>query len=297
MAYHDDQYTQKSNAAYIRKALAEPMLAREDEQQLARNWREKHDERSLHRLVQSYARLVVSMAQKFKHYGLPIADLIQEGNIGLMHAANRFEADRDVRFSTYATWWIKSCMQDYVLRNWSIVRTGTTSAHKSLFFNLRRLRARIEGAASGDNGGLTDFGRAQIATSLGVSLKDVETMESRLNGGDQSLNASLSRDSEDEFGDFLADTRPTPEDMVMEKKDTEFRTRWITQSLQNLSDREQKIIRDRHLKFEGATLEDLGREMGISKERVRQLESRAMDKLKQNLIMNCPQCPPLFMAA
>jgi RNA polymerase sigma-32 factor len=281
MAYQDDQNTQKSNSTYIRHAMAEPLLERDHEQDLARRWRDKQDERALHELVRSYTRLVVASAHKFKHYGLPIADLIQEGNIGLMHAANRFEADRDIRFSTYAAWWIRSQMQDYILRNWSIVRTGTTSAQKSLFFNLRRLRSKISGAAS--DYGLTDHGRVEIAKALGVKAKEVEIMEARMNG-DQSLNIVVGIDSEDEYGAFLADDRPNPEDIVIGMKDSQARSKWLAESLGQLSEREQKIIRERHLKFESVTLEDLGKQLGISKERVRQLESRAMEKLKDSLV-------------
>ncbi len=283
MAYHNDQDTQKSNSDYIRQTMAAPLLDKGHEQDLARRWRDHNDEKALHELITSYTRLVVAMAHKFKHYGLPLSDLIQEGNIGLLHAANRFEADRDIRFSTYASWWIRSSMQDYILRNWSIVRTGSTAAQKSLFFNLRRLRARIKGAAN--EYGLTTDGRNQIAQALGVPTKDVESMEGRL-GGDQSLNVRISVDSDDEYGEFLADDRPNPEDIVIGMKDAESRSKWLATALNQLSSREQKIIRDRHLKYETVTLEDLGKELGISKERVRQLESRAMEKLKDTLVAN-----------
>jgi RNA polymerase sigma-32 factor len=281
MAYHIDQETQKSNSDYIRHTMAAPILDKGHEQDLARAWRDHKDEKALHELIESYTRLVVAMAHKFKHYGLPLSDLIQEGNIGLLYAANRFEADRDIRFSTYASWWIRSSMQDYILRNWSIVRTGSTSAQKSLFFNLRRLRARIEGAAG--EFGLTNHGRTEISKALGVSIKDVESMEGRL-GGDQSLNIKIANDSDDEYGEFLADDRPTPEDIVIGMKDAESRSKWLASALNQLSSREQKIIRDRHLKYETVTLEDLGKELGISKERVRQLEFRAMEKLKDSLV-------------
>jgi RNA polymerase sigma-32 factor len=146
MAYIDDAGTQKANMGYIRSSMNEPMLERDHEFELAVRWKEHGDEKALHELIRSYTRLVIATAAKFKHYGLQMGDLIQEGNVGLMQAANKFEPSRDVRFSTYATWWIRASIQDYILRNWSIVRTGTTSAHKSLFFNLRRLRVRIEGA-------------------------------------------------------------------------------------------------------------------------------------------------------
>ena len=281
MAHIDDQGTQKANLTYIRSSMSEPLLEREHEMDLARRWQEKHDEKALHELVRSYTRLVISAATRFRNYGLPMGDLIQEGNIGLMQAANRFDPNREVRFSTYANWWIKSSMQDYVLRNWSIVRTGTTAAQKSLFFNLRRLRARIEGAA--DEHGLTHEGREKISTLLGVPMKDVVEMEGRMSGHDQSLNAVVGIDGEDEYQSFLKDDRPNPEDVVIGMKDSQTRTKWLAEALGQLSDREQQIIKERHLQYETVTLEDLGKQLGVSKERVRQLEARAMEKLKVSL--------------
>lgn len=282
MAYIDDQGTQKSNLDYIRASMKEPILEREYEAELARKWRDHHDEAAMHQLIKSYARLVIAAASKFKNYGLPLGDLIQEGNIGLMQAVNRFEPERDVRFSTYAAWWIRASIQDYILRNWSIVRTGTTAAQKSLFFNLRRLRARISGAAS--ENGLTSQGREDIAKVLGVRVKDVEDMEARMSGGDQSLNATLSEDSEDEFQSLLRDGGPTPEEIVIARKDSRTRSLWLNSALKQLNEREQRIIRERHLQYETVTLEDLGKKLGVSKERVRQLEARAMEKLKSNLV-------------
>jgi len=281
MAHIDDQGTQKANLTYIRSSMSEPLLEREHEMDLARRWQEKNDEKALHELVRSYTRLVISAATRFRNYGLPMGDLIQEGNIGLMQAANRFDPNREVRFSTYANWWIKSSMQDYVLRNWSIVRTGTTAAQKSLFFNLRRLRARIEGAA--DEHGLTHEGREKISTLLGVPMKDVVEMEGRMSGHDQSLNAVVGIDGEDEYQSFLKDDRPNPEDVVIGMKDSQTRTKWLAEALGQLSDREQQIIKERHLQYETVTLEDLGKQLGVSKERVRQLEARAMEKLKVSL--------------
>lgn len=281
MAHIDDQGTQKANLTYIRSSMSEPLLEREHEMDLARRWQEKRDETALHELVRSYTRLVISAATRFRNYGLPMGDLIQEGNIGLMQAANRFDPNREVRFSTYANWWIKSSMQDYVLRNWSIVRTGTTAAQKSLFFNLRRLRARIEGAA--DEHGLTQEGRQKISSLLGVPMKDVEEMEGRMSGHDQSLNAVVGIDGEDEYQSFLKDDRPNPEDVVIGMKDSQTRTKWLAEALGQLSDREQQIIKERHLQYETVTLEDLGKQLGVSKERVRQLEARAMEKLKVSL--------------
>lgn len=281
MTYIDDPKTQQANLSYIKTSMKEPMLEKDHELDLARRWRDKKDERALHELVKSYTRLVISIASRFRNYGLPMGDLIQEGNIGLMQAAERFDPERDVRFSTYAAWWIRSSIQDYVLRNWSIVRTGTTAAQKSLFFNLRRLRAKIERKAESE--GLDDAGRQEIAKDLGVKVKDVIDMESRLSGGDQSLNAKIGEDGQSEWQSMLADESPNPEDIVIGMKDAQTRSRWLEQALGELSDREQTIIRNRHLGYDTVTLEDLGKDLGISKERVRQLEQRAMEKLKTSI--------------
>jgi RNA polymerase sigma-32 factor len=280
MAHVDDPITQKANLSYIRSSMREPMLERDHEFALAQRWRSVGDVAALHELVRSYTRLVISTAARFRNYGLPVGDLIQEGNVGLMQAAARFEADREVRFSTYAAWWIRSAMQDYILRNWSIVRTGTTAAQKSLFFNLRRLRAKIEG--SGD--ALSDEGRQWIADQLNVDLRDVNEMETRLAAADQSLNAPLRETSEDEWQDFLPDASPNPEDVVIGLRDAETRSKWLAAAIGDLSPREQKIIRQRRLSDEAVTLEELGRELGVSKERVRQLEQRALTKLRATML-------------
>jgi len=282
MAHIDDPETQRANLTFIKASMREPLLSRDHEFELARSWREGGDEAALHDLVRAYTRLVVSTASRFRNYGLPMGDLVQEGNVGLMQAAARFEPDREVRFSTYAAWWIRSAMQDYILRNWSIVRTGTTAAQKSLFFNLRRLRAKIEDASS--NGALTQAGRHKIATELNVDVQEVEAMEMRLSGSDQSLNAPISDSGEDDWQDFLADQRPSPEDVVIGMRDSTTRSKWLAEALGELSPRERTIISQRRLRDDGATLEELGRELGVSKERVRQLEHRAMLKLKESMM-------------
>ncbi|MBP5856363.1 RNA polymerase factor sigma-32 [Marivibrio halodurans] len=288
MAYIDDPETQRANLRFIKASMKQPLLTREREMELARLWRETGDEAALHEMVSAYTRLVVSMASKFRNYGLPVGDLVQEGSVGLMQAAARFEPERDIRFSTYASWWIRSAMQDYVLRNWSIVRTGTTAAQKSLFFNLRRLRARIADASATQ---LTPQQRAAIAAELKVNPRDVESMESRLAAGDQSLNAPV---GEEEDGgnwlDFLRDDRASPEEVVSGLRDSETRSRWLAEAIGELSAREQTIIRRRRLVEEGATLEELGRELGVSKERVRQLEHRALGKLRKSL-ESCAERP------
>jgi len=276
----DRNETLRADNRFIRRIMRQSLLERDDELKLAQAWRDDGDEKALHQLVLAYSRLVISIASKFRHYGLPLGDLIQEGNIGIMQAASRFDPDREVRFSTYSVWWIRASIQDYVLRNWSIVRTGTTSAHKSLFFKLRRLRARI-GEAEG--GVLTDEGRQQIADTIGVTLGDVTHMEQRLSGADSSLNAPLGEQNEHAAQDFLVDDRPTPEQSVATSRDVATLSAWLAEALEDLSPREKLIIMRRRLEEDGATLDELGRDFGVSKERVRQLEARAMTKLRSNL--------------
>jgi RNA polymerase sigma-32 factor len=293
MAYMDDPGTQRSNLNYIKSSMKEPLLERQHEFDLATAWREQGDTKALHELIRSYTRLVVAMASRFRNYGLPSGDLIQEGNVGLMQAAARFEPEREVRFSTYASWWIRSSIQDYILRNWSVVRTGTTAAQKSLFFNLRRLKAQIEG----QDGWLSDEGRAKIAIDLNVTRTEVADMEMRLSGGDQSLNAPIKEEGENEWQDLMPDLRPNPEDIVIGLRDSDTRSRWLAEALSELSPREQRIIEQRRLQDETVTLEELGRELGVSKERVRQLEQRALSKLKHSMEQKITHPEDLYIGA
>ncbi len=225
-------------------------------------------------------RLVVAVAARFRTYGLPMSDLVQEGNVGLMLAASRFEPERELRFSTYATWWIRSCVQDYILRNWSIVRTGTTAAQKSLFFNLRRLRALLHDPS---DGGLTPENRAAVAKALRVDEREVDNMCSRLSAADRSLNAPIGEEGDAEWQDLLPDGGALPEDAMMITRDRATRNAWLAEALSHLTEREKMIIRERRLGEEGVTLESLGQKLGVSKERVRQIEHQALRKLKSSL--------------
>ena len=270
--------SQNNGMRLVRSSMSTPLLTRERELSLAKAWRDEEDELALHELITSYGRLVAGMAVKFRNYGLPLADLIQEGNVGLMQAAARFEPERDIRFSTYASWWVRSAMQDYILRNWSIVRTGTTSSQKSLFFNLRRLRARIEGRTGKL---LDDTGRKEIAAELKVPERDVQGMSARLSASDQSLNAPVGEETDLSWQDYLVDDRPTPEAVTIEAKDAEIRSDWVQSALSALPVREARIIQARLLEEDTLTLEALGAELGVSKERVRQLEKRALNKLRE----------------
>ena len=275
MAKFDDGWLDRADIRFIRTCMKTPMLSREREQSLATGWRERADQAALNEMILAYARLVVAAATRLRGYGLPLSDLIQEGNIGLMEAATRFDPSREVRFSTYAAWWIRASMQDYILRNWSIVRTGTTAAQKSLFFNLRRLRARISDPSRINmSGGEID----RIADALGVAAGEVSAMEQRLSGGDSSLNAILGEGAEDSWQDQLADTRPNPEEAVTSSHDDQRRRSWLTVALDRLSARERRIVEARQLAESSLTLEDLGREFGVSQERVRQLEQRALGR-------------------
>ncbi|MCQ0987989.1 RNA polymerase factor sigma-32 [Jiella marina] len=275
--------SQSARRTMIRAAMAAPYLQREEEYELAVRWKEQGDQEALHKITSAHMRLVISMASKFRHFGLPMSDLIQEGHVGLLEAAARFEPEREVRFSTYATWWIRASIQDYILRNWSIVRGGTSSAQKALFFNLRRLRARLSQGSESISGSAM---YREIATALKVSEGDVALMDSRLSGPDSSLNAPL---IEDESGsadrqDFLVSDAPLPDEMVSSSIDDERRVTWLNTALDVLSERELKIIRERRLQDDGATLEALGTKLGISKERVRQIETRALEKLRVALL-------------
>lgn len=272
----------------IREAMRAPYLERDEEHELAMRWKEHRDQEALHRITVSHMRLVIAMAGRFRQFGLSMNDLIQEGHVGLLEAAARFEPDRQVRFSTYATWWIRASMQDFVLRNWSIVRGGTSSAQKALFFNLRRLRARIAQERQADSP--ADMYR-EVASALGVAVADVARMDARLSGADISLNAPLASENESgaERMDMLVSDAPLPDEIVGETIDGERRSRWLMTALATLNPRELSIIRERRLREEGATLEALGSRLGISKERVRQIEGRALEKLRDAMVKAHPE--------
>jgi len=271
--------------ALSRVAMKAELLDAETERDLARAWRDNRDEAALHRLTTAYMRLAISVAARFKRYGAPMNDLIQEAGLGLMKAAEKFDPDRGVRFSTYAVWWIRASVQDYVMRNWSLVRTGSTSSQKALFFNLRRVQARIEreAAAQGerlDRNTLYD----RVAAEIGVPVGDVMMMDGRLSGNDFSLNAQQSAEDEGrEWIDILEDDGPQAEQTVAQDLDTAQLREWLVSALSSLSDRERFIVAERKLRDEPRTLECLGTELGLSKERVRQLEAAAFQKMRKNL--------------
>ncbi len=274
-----------SDQTLSRTAMKAELLDAETELALAYAWRDQRDEQALHRLITAYMRLAISMASKFKRYGAPMNDLIQEASVGLMKAADKFDPDRGVRFSTYAVWWIKASIQDYVMRNWSMVRTGSTSSQKSLFFNMRRVQARLEREAAAEGRELDrQEMRELIAIEVGVPLHDVEMMEGRLSGSDFSLNATQSVDDEGrEWIDALEDDGPQAAQTVENNHDNDTLRQWLVTALSALNDREQFIVRERKLRDEPRTLESLGTELGLSKERVRQLEAAAFGKMRKSL--------------
>ena len=274
-----------SDQTMSRKAMKAEMLDAETELALAYAWRDNRDEQALHRLITAYMRLAISMAAKFKRYGAPMNDLIQEASVGLMKAADKFDPDRGVRFSTYAMWWIKASIQDYVMRNWSMVRTGSTSSQKSLFFNMRRVQARIEREATASGTTLERHILIEmIAKEVGVPVRDVEMMDGRLSGGDFSLNATQSVEDEGrEWIDALEDDAPQAEEVVTANHDGATLRQWLFSALTDLSERERFIVQERKLREDPRTLESLGGELGLSKERVRQLEAAAFGKMRRNL--------------
>ncbi len=268
-----------------RKAMSAEMLDAETERDLAYAWRDHRDEAALHRLITAYMRLAISMASKSRRHGVPMNDLIQEAGLGLMKAADKFDPDRGVRFSTYAVWWIKASIQEFVMRNWSMVRTGSTSSQKTLFFNMRRVQAKLEREAMARGEALDGYQlREMIAHEVGVPLRDVEMMQGRLAGADFSLNATQSSDDEGRaWVDTLEDEGPQAQDLVAQEHDLRALRGWLTEAMGTLNDRERLIVRERRLRDEPRTLESIGDELKLSKERVRQLEVAALKKLRKHL--------------
>jgi len=258
-----------------------PMLSPEREQELALAWRDHADEAALRDLVGSHMRLVIKIARGFAGYGLAVSDLIAEGNVGLMQAAQKFDPDRGFRFATYAMWWIRAAIQEYILHSTSIVKMGTTAAQKKLFFNLRQLKGRLEQFEAGD---LSPESVATIAAELGVPEKDVVEMNRRMSGADGSLNETVLEDGETEWLDRLVDERPTQETVVAEADEITQRRKLLGEAMARLNAREREILVERRLRDEPLTLEDLSRRFHVSRERIRQLEVRAVDKLRKGML-------------
>ena len=263
---------------YLREIRDFPMLDAEEEYVLAKRWREHDDVKSAHTLVTSHLRLVAKIAMGYRGYGLPVGELIAEGNIGLMQAVKRFEPDKGFRLATYAMWWIRASIQEYILRSWSLVKMGTTTAQKKLFFNLRRLKGQLQAIEEGD---LHPETVKTIADKLDVSEDDVVQMNRRLAGADHSLNAPMRVDGEGEWQDWLVDETPDQETVFGEAEEMGKRRDLLANAMQTLDDRERRILTERRLKDDPSTLEDLSKEFGVSRERVRQIEVRAFEKLQK----------------
>jgi RNA polymerase sigma-32 factor len=265
---------------YLQEIRKFPMLSPEEELQLAKRWKEHGDEPAAHKLVTSHLRLVAKIAMGYRGYGLPVGELISEGNVGMMQAVKRFDPDRGFRLATYAMWWIRAAIQEYILHSWSLVKMGTTAAQKKLFFNLRRLKGQMAALEDGD---LRPEHVEKIARVLAVPEQDVVSMNRRLASPDHSLNAPVRADSEGEWQDWLVDEQETQESELAERQDLSNRRMLLGEALKTLNERERHILIERRLKDEPTTLEELSQQYGISRERVRQIEVRAFEKLQKSM--------------
>ena len=263
---------------YLQDIRKFPMLAPEEELKLAQRWRDSEDTQAAHKLVTSHLRLVAKIAMGYRGYGLPMGELIGEGNVGMMQAVKRFDPDRGFRLATYAMWWIRAAIQEYILHSWSLVKMGTTAAQKKLFFNLRRLKGQMQALEDGD---LTPEHVTKIARLLDVQEQDVVSMNRRLAAPDNSLNAPLRQEGEGEWQDWLVDDADSQETVLAEREERTGRSALLSNALKILNERERHILIERRLKDNPTTLEDLSREYNISRERVRQIEVRAFDRLQK----------------
>jgi RNA polymerase sigma-32 factor len=273
--------TPESNLArYLQDIRKFPMLAPEEEFMLAKSWQEHDDADAAQRLVTSHLRLVAKIAMGYRGYGLPVAELISEGNVGLMQAVKRFDPDRGFRLATYAMWWIRASIQEYILHSWSLVKMGTTAAQKKLFFNLRKLKSQLSEIDEGD---LSPESVTTIATALGVAEADVVSMNRRMAAPDNSLNAPLKADGDGEWQDWLVDDSESQEILLAEREELENRRGMLTSAMKVLNARERHILNERRLKDDPTTLEELSKQYNISRERVRQIEVRAFEKLQKSM--------------
>ena len=271
---------------YLQEIRKFPMLAPDEEFMLGKSWKEHGDTKAAHKLITSHLRLVAKIAMGYRGYGLPIGEVISEGNIGLMQAVKKFEPDKGFKLATYAMWWIKASIQEYVLRSWSLVKIGTTASQKKLFFNLRKIKGRIQAVEEGD---LKPENVKYIAKTLGVEEKEVVNMNRRMSG-DSSLNSPLRADADGdgEWQDWLVDDKDSQETILVENQESQMRTGLLGDALSKLNDRERRVIEARKLQDEPATLDDLSKEFNVSRERIRQIEVRAFEKL-QKAVKNAAQ--------
>ena len=277
---------QNGVSQYLREIRQFPMLEPNEEFMLAKRWREHEDSEAAHRLVTSHLRLVAKIAMGYRGYGLPVSELISEGNVGLMQAVKRFDPDRGFRLATYAMWWIRASIQEYVLHSWSLVKMGTTAAQKKLFFNLRKIKGQLEAI---DDGDLSPENVEYIAAALNVPERDVISMNGRMLGPDQSLNAPVREEGGGEWQDWLEDPETDQESLVLESDELAHRSTQLVRAMDVLNEREKHNLSERRLKEEPATLEQLSKVYGISRERVRQIEARAFEKLQKTMHASAQQ--------
>jgi RNA polymerase sigma-32 factor len=267
-------------ARYLQEIRKFPMLSPEEEDRLARAWRDNEDQAAAHKLVTSHLRLVAKIAMGYRGYGLPLGELISEGNVGMMQAVKRFDPERGFRLATYAMWWIRAAIQEYILHSWSLVKMGTTAAQKKLFFNLRRLKGQMQAIEDGD---MQPEQVEKIARVLGVPEQDVVSMNRRLTAPDHSLNAPIRMDGEGEWQDWLVDDADSQEEAIGDHEEMTGRRALLATALKTLNDRERHILIQRRLKDDPTTLEDLSQQYNISRERVRQIEASAFEKLQPSM--------------
>lgn len=269
-----------------------PILTKELEYDLIRKWQNHKDKNSLNKIIKAYIRMPESYARKFSRYGIPKEDLVNEGVIGIIHALNKFDLKKNFRLSTYASWWIRATMQDYILKNWSVVKISSTVTQKSLFFGLNKIKRKIANASN--NGFLSSRQVDVVAKSMNIKNKVITDMESRLALGDQSLNQTYSNDTKNEFVSNLIDKQPNPEDIISAMKDNKTRTKWLHDALNTLDKREQEIVK-RKLHEKVLTLETLAKKIGVSKERIRQIESQALKKLNKRILSISSESKDFFI--
>ena len=283
-------YFFSNNIVELSKKAA--ILEKDEEFYLINDWKDNKTPKSLQKILNSYLRLAVSYARKYSSYGLPIDDLIHEGVLGIMHALEKFDTSKDFRLSTYASWWIRASIQDYILKNWSVVRTGSTASQKALFFNLKKIKQQINDV-SREFMGQEEIDK--VSNILNVKSIEVQNMESRLTGGDLHLNQKVDNETENDLMSFLADERQNPEETFEEFNDKSVKKHYINEAINNLSDREKTIIRLRKFREKSITLDELGQMLKISKERVRQIETKALEKLKKSILEISQQDKEFFI--
>ncbi|MDC0194859.1 RNA polymerase factor sigma-32 [Alphaproteobacteria bacterium] len=286
------QKTYKLSNNLVEYSRRAKVLEKQEEYDLIEKWRNNKDQKALQKILDAYLRLAVSIARKYKNYGISMDDLIHEGILGIMHALEKFDVSKEFRLSTYSSWWIRASIQDYILKNWSVVRTGSTASQKQLFFNLKKIKQQILDV-SRDYMGQRELN--DVSKMLNIKSMEIQNMESRLTGGDVHLNQSIGDEDGNDLMSLLPDTSPNPEEITETFYDTKEKNSWLSNAIDTLSDREKIIIQARKLKDKSITLDELGQKLKISKERVRQIETKALSKLKKSILEISQQKKEFFI--